>query len=461
MSYENIITDEVNSRLKNPIIKVLRDIRIERILKKSNFIKKDGATTSTILLHFIFMIIINKKISEFIKYSKESLTKDVYYRALKNSKYNWQKMLILSSIAFINKLKSLQNKKAIKVLILDDTNEDKRGKKIEGVCDNIWSNKDKKTIRGINLLSLNYNDGYTNFMLDFALKFNDKIKVKLEDFRNQYYYTSDAHKRKQEGLETKFTIAINMVKRAVKAGIKADYLLVDSWYSKPIFVQSIKKLGLDVISRITNSPTAWQFSIRDNNKQKTLTGIYRILSKSVSLKFANYNKIKYSYCSKILHHKTAGIVKVVFIKTHNKLIPILSTNTKLTDEKIIEIYKKRWNIEQGYKELREHFSFGKEENRIYEALIARITLSFLTYNITSYINRIDHEPQTIGGLFKDLECELTNLAISMEIFITILTQISQKIETTQKNEEVGMFLAQLISSLRVTVKNQLDFMCES
>ena len=127
----------------------------------------------------------------------------------------------------------------------------------------------------------------------------------------------------------------------------------------------------------------------------------------------------------------------------------------------VEIYKKRWNIEQGYKELREHFAFGKEENRIYEALIARITISFLSYNITSYINRINHEPQTIGGLFKDLECELTNLAISMEIFIEILTKISSKIETTKNSEDVSIFLAQLISSLRVTIKNQLDFMCES
>ena len=53
MSYEDIITDEVSSRLKNPILKVLREIKIDQILKKSNFVKKDGATTSTILLHFI------------------------------------------------------------------------------------------------------------------------------------------------------------------------------------------------------------------------------------------------------------------------------------------------------------------------------------------------------------------------------------------------------------------------
>ena len=49
----------------------------------------------------------------------------------------------------------------------------------------------------------------------------------------------------------------------------------------------------------------------------------------------------------------------------------------------------------------------------------------------------------------------------MEIFISILTKISQNIQETENSEEVNMFLAQLISSLRVTVKNQLDFMCES
>jgi len=34
---------------------------------------------------------------------------------------------------------------------------------------------------------------------------------------------------------------------------------------------------------------------------------------------------------------------------------------------------------KGYKDLRQHFGFDKGENRIYEALIARITLSFFAY----------------------------------------------------------------------------------
>ena len=294
-------------------------------------------------------------------------------------------------------------------------------------------------------------------MIDFALKFNKKLKIKVEDFKNQFYHTSTADKRKQEGLQTKLVIAVNMVKRALKAGIQADYLLVDSWYAKPKFIKEIKALDLDVIARIANNPRIWQFT----NRYKTLSRTYDILIKTAQRKRGNYNKIKYTYCSTIVTHKTAGRVKIVFIKTKNKLIPILSTNTKLTDERIIEIYKKRWNIEQGYKELREHFGFGKEENRIYEALIARITLSFLSYNIVSYINRINHEPQTLGGLFKDLECELTNLAISMEFFIQILEGIVHNIENSENDEKANMILAQIIGILRIHTQNELNFMCES
>ena len=86
-------------------------------------------------------------------------------------------------------------------------------------------------------------------------------------------------------------------------------------------------------------------------------------------------------------------IKNSFYKNKDNLIPIISTNIILSDIEIINTYKKRWNIEQGYKDLREYFQFGKGES-IYEALIARITLSFIsTYNLTSYINRINNEPQ--------------------------------------------------------------------
>ena len=61
-----------------------------------------------------------------------------------------------------------------------------------------------------------------------------------------------------------------MLKRAVSSGIYADYLLVDSWYSKPVFLKEINALGLKVISCIANNNKIWNFI----GKEKTLEAIY-------------------------------------------------------------------------------------------------------------------------------------------------------------------------------------------
>ena len=65
-----------------------------------------------------------------MKYSNDSFKKDVYYRLLKNEKYNWRKLLLLSSAKLIKRLHILQKNTDTKVLIIDDTVEIKRGQSI-------------------------------------------------------------------------------------------------------------------------------------------------------------------------------------------------------------------------------------------------------------------------------------------------------------------------------------------
>ncbi len=453
MGLEYFIETAMNSVLKNPIVSVLRDINFSSILKQSNFIKKDiGKTPYLVILHFLYMFVINKKISSFMKYGNDSFKKDVYYRLLKESKYNWRKLLLITSVKLIGKLHKLQKTTDTKVLIIDDTVEMKRGKFIEGSCKNHWSNKEKRQVKGLNIVSLNYSDSHTDMMLDFSINYN-KNQIVDSTCNNKIHHRSNVYRRRVEGNTGKNTQAIDMLKRAISSGIYADYLLVDSWYAKPNFIGEAQNNGLDIIARVAKSNKIWQFT----QKYKTLERLYTQANKTKSSKLGNYNSIKYSYVSTITMHKTLGRVKIVFIKTKENLIPILSTNTLLSDIEIINTYKKRWNIEQGYKDLREYFQFGKEENRIFEALIARITLSFLAYNLTSYINRINNEPQTLGNLFRDLECQLETLAISMELFLKILENLLQSTEIVKRNKD----LEQIIHILRVYTKKQLGFMCES
>ena len=320
-----------------------------------------------------------------------------------------------------------------------------------GSCKNLWNNKEKRTVKGLNIVSLNYSDSYTDMMLDFSINYNKNQIV--DSLNNEFHHRSNAYKRREEGNKGKNVQAIEMLQRALNSGIYADYLLVDSWYAKPNFIKEVNDNGLDVISRVAKSNKIWQFT----GKHKTLQSLYESAHKTKTSKLGNYNSIKYSYVSTVTTHKTLGRVKIVFIKTKENLIPILSTNIHLSDLEIINTYKKRWNIEQGYKDLREYFQFGKEENRIFEALIARITLSFLAYNLTSYINRIQNEPQTLGNLFRDLECQLEALAISMEMFLKILEQLIKSAQIVKRNKD----LEQIIHMLRLYTKKQLGFMCES
>lgn len=92
-----------------------------------------------------------------------------------------------------------------------------------------------------------------------------------------------------------------------------------------------------------------------------------------------HGKIRYRYFDLIAEHHLLGKVKLLFLHTGKELLIFISTDLSLSGKVMIDTYKKRWNIEQGYKDLGSYFGLGKEENRIYEALIARITLAMFTY----------------------------------------------------------------------------------
>jgi hypothetical protein len=304
MQVQEEIIKAINTALKNPIYQTMRLLGIKTILKSANFVKKrEGVSVYLVVLHFVYMLVMNKKISTFIKQSSESFKKDVYYRLLQNSSYNWRKLLSLTTLKILKLLHKLQDPSTTKVLIIDDTVEGKTGKKIEGSSELLWSNKEKRKIRGINVVSLNYSDGYSSFMIDFAIAMNNYAKVKLQHFTQKLDYRSVAYKRRLELTKTKLELSIDMIKRAIKAGIQADFLLVDSWYSKPAFIKQMNDLGLRVVTRIVNNNKIWNFM----NKEKTLNAIYN--------KSANFGKLNLNTIinpSKDLHLFKHFITNIIF-----------------------------------------------------------------------------------------------------------------------------------------------------
>ena len=69
----------------------------------------------------------------------------------------WRKLLILSSVSLLQKVKTLHKYGEHRLLIIDDTVEAKRGKFIEGSCKYIWSNKEHRSIKNKRLRTYFFN----------------------------------------------------------------------------------------------------------------------------------------------------------------------------------------------------------------------------------------------------------------------------------------------------------------
>jgi len=86
MQLQNQIISAINTTLKNPIYQTLQLLNIKTILKSSGFVKKrEGVAPYLVVLHFVYMLVMNKKIATFIAQSNDSLKKDTYYRLLQTS----------------------------------------------------------------------------------------------------------------------------------------------------------------------------------------------------------------------------------------------------------------------------------------------------------------------------------------------------------------------------------------
>jgi hypothetical protein len=119
MKLQEQIINIIHDKLRNPIYETLQLLNLKSILKQSNFTKREGIGAHVVVLHFVYMLMMNKKISTFMSQSNDSLKKDVYYRLLKNSSYNWRKLLSLTSLKIIKLLHKVQSGASVKVLILD------------------------------------------------------------------------------------------------------------------------------------------------------------------------------------------------------------------------------------------------------------------------------------------------------------------------------------------------------
>jgi hypothetical protein len=222
-------------------------------------------------------------------------------------------------------------------------------------------------------------------------------KDRNKRYKKQRSQQSPGYKRAAEYFEKKTIIAIQMIRRALRKGFTAHYILADSWFYNQQMVQLAIEKGIHLISRAKNNN--WKYLYKD--KFYTLS---QLSNRFRSLKSRKVWTEMGQYYGELKVEFKGHAIKLFFYKESkrgSKWEVIVTTNLKLGAKTAYRIYQNRWSIEISYKELKQHLKLGACQSRDFDGQIADMTQSMLAYNYLSNF-KAKHEYETIGGLFNEI-----------------------------------------------------------
>lgn len=109
------------------------------------------------------------------------------------------------------------------------------------------------------MLTLGWSDGYSFIPADFAMMSSANVKNRVQEISAGIDKRTSGYKRRSEAMHKKSDIAVQMIKNALKQGILADYVLMDSWFTHEPLIRSILDEGLDVIGIVKQLKQRYQY----------------------------------------------------------------------------------------------------------------------------------------------------------------------------------------------------------
>lgn len=364
--------------------------------------------------------------------------KDLFYRFMNDSVKDWRKLSYKLNLQLIGKVNKRveANQDSTRCLIVDDTDLPKTGRKIE-LIGRIFSHVTQKSFLGFKGLFLGYHDGKSFFALDFSLHgergknkkkpyglTQKQLKERFSKARDQ---STASYRRKQEYYTTKIQSMIEMIRIAIKNGLRFDYVLVDSWFTCFELVKFIKtrRINVHLLGMAKMGTTKYLF----NDKELTAKEIIDRQRKAKKVKRSKQLSCYYSEAT--VNFK--GIpVKLFFSKVSRKgkWTILLTTNLELKFEQAFKIYSTRWQVEVFFKESKQYLGLGKNQAQDFDTQIAATTITMIQYNILSVAKRFtDYE--SIGELFRNTKAETIQLTVAEKIWkliVDILTQLAEMFE---------------------------------
>lgn len=451
----------------NAIIKCcerfIKRFGVKQLLRNAHATKEKGVPTYEIFAFLMALIFTGKNLYTLLQNYREKVSfgKDTVYRFLSKATINWEIFVMNLSLSVLPEIDKLTSQERKTALIIDDsTYYRNRSKKVE-MLSRCYDHVTHKFYKGLTLLTLGWSDGQTFLPVSFRLLASGNDKNLLEGTHVKEDKRTLATRRRIDARKEKPTLVLEMLKAVKGTAAQAKYVLFDSWFASPSSIIAVKKLGFDVVTRLKN--------------HKNYRYLYQGESLSISQIYSNSKKRRgksrylLSVCVTVCHHDYPDAIpaKIVFVRdraNRKKWIALLSTDTSLSEDEIVQLYGKRWDIEPFHKVLKTYLHLEKEfQLRSYDAMTAHTSIVFARYIFLALENRESKDDKSVCAIFFVIckELEDISFAYSFNLIIAILEQCSQDYLHMTKAQVVA-FVNYFVHHLPAFLKHKLPLLvCES
>ena len=430
-----------NENPQNQFSYALKELQIGKLLRKSNITKSCGISAYEVFQFLLLLAFQGKNLFRFLnsKHKELAVSKNTYYRFLNETSYNWSRFLLLLAVKVTTAFDSLTRPERVKVLVLDDSVIKRNRSKTVELLARVFDHVEHKYQKGFTLLTLGWSDGYSFIPTGFNMLSSAEKSNRYNEVSSDMDHRTNGYRFRKESMMHKTDAAILLINNALNAGIKADYVLMDTWFTTEPMIKEILKAGMDAIGMVKQLKQRYTYQ----GKQYTLSELKRFVS------FAGARNI---FGSLVVTTKAGIPVKIVFVRNRNKkseCLYILSTDASLEDAEIVRIYGNRWSIECFFKSSKSFLKLGTEfQSHNYGAMVSHTTIVFTRYIILEWIRRNQNDQKTYGELFfmfcediqdMDLSSALQSL---MALFVEHISSLSADITSLLKSKVTEWMVSQ-------------------
>jgi len=130
----------------------------------------------------------------------------------------------------------------------------------------------------------------------------------------------------------------------------------------------------------------------------------------------------------------------------------------ISEEEIIRIYGKRWDIEVFFKVCKSYLKLGKGCNSLsYDAMTAHVAIVFTRYMMLAVENRQKSDIRTLGELFYYISDEMSDITwiqafhLLMQVFLDTITD-KLSLTSEQLDRLMEAFMAALPKELKIRLQ---------